>query len=396
MPDRRPPGRFRDASLAAGTTAGQGAALAASASSLVSEIGRGRGYGREATGERRTVGPMRLLAACLALATGLVACGLAPVALAACGGANMLDVLADTDQAAHAAIVARAEATPNAEGRFWRIERHATSSGSAPSHLFGTFHTDQAVATVSPAVWQALDGARIALFELGAAEQDAMQARLAGDPAFAFDEAAPPLNRRLSPAGLATVARALAARGIPLDHAQQMRPWMLFSLLALPACHLEALAAGATPLDDAMAARATAGGIPHAGLETYEAALAAFGRIAPDRLLAVLVETSALGEREEDIFRTNLDLYAAGRLAMIDAFGRWLSTRPPSGPGSAALYDEVKAELVDTRNRAWLDPLEAELAEGGAFVAVGALHLPGSAGLIELLRARGWVLTRLD
>ena len=70
--------------------------------------------------------------------------------------------------------------------------------------------------------------------------------------------------------------------------------------------------------------------------------------------------------------------------------------RPPAGAAAGALYDEVMAELVGARNRAWLDRLEAELARGGAFVAVGALHLPGADGLVALLRARGWTLTRLD
>ena len=334
---------------------------------------------------------MRRLAACLALLISGLFLGIAP-AFAGCNGVNMLDVLAHKDPGAHAAIIARADATPNGEGRFWRIER----PGLAPSHLFGTFHTDQAVGTVPPAVWQALGRARVALFELSAAEQEAMQARLAGDRGFAFDEAALPLSRRLDPAGLAVVARALAARGVPLDRAEQMQPWMLFSLLALPACHLEALAAGATSLDNVLTRSATEAGIPHAGLESYEAALDAFRRIPPEQLLALLVDTSAMIEREEDIFRTNLELYAAGRLATIEAFGRWLAIRPPAGRGSEALYDAVMAELVDARNRAWLGPMEAELARGGAFVAVGALHLPGRAGLIELLRDRGWIVTRLD
>jgi uncharacterized protein len=329
---------------------------------------------------------LRLFLVCLFVST------LAPAAFADCRGANMLDVLAQTNPAAHAAIVAQADATPNGEGRFWRIER----PGTAPSHLFGTFHTDEAVATVPPAVWRALDAARIALFELSAAEQHALQVRLAGDRAFAYDDGSLPLSRRLDPARLAVIARALAARGIPLEGAERMQPWMLFSLLALPACHLEALAAGATSLDNVMTGRATAAGIPHAGLETYEAALAAFRSIPPDRFLAMLVETSALLEREEDIYRTNLELYAAGRLATIDAFGRWLSTRPASGPDSAALYDGMMAELIGARNRAWLVPLEAELGQGGAFAAVGGLHLPGRDGLLELLRERGWTVTRLD
>jgi uncharacterized protein YbaP (TraB family) len=338
-------------------------------------------------GENR--GRMRLLAACLALLAA------APAALAACGGANMLDVLAHTDPAAHAAIMARAEATPNGEGRFWRIDR-PDSPAVAPSHLFGTFHTDQATATVPDAAWTALRDARIALFELGAAEQAAMQARLAGDRAFAYDDGAPPLSQRLDADGLAVISRALAARGIPLEAAEPMRPWMLFSLLALPACHLQAMSAGASSLDTVMTARADEAGTPHAGLESYEAALAALRRIPPERLLALLADSGATFDREEDVFRTNLELYAAGRLATIEAFARWLATRPPSGADAAALHDEVMAELIGARNRAWLARIEAELARGGAFVAVGALHLPGADGLVALLRDRGWTLSRLD
>ena len=73
-----------------------------------------------------------------------------------------------------------------------------------------------------------------------------------------------------------------------------------------------------------------------------------------------------------------------------------MSTRPRSRPDSAALYDEVMAELVGGRNRAWLGRLEPALARGGAFVAVGALHLPGADGLVQLLRDRGWTVTRVE
>jgi uncharacterized protein len=332
-------------------------------------------------------GPGRLLAAFAILASGLAA-----PAFADCAGVNMLDVLAHTDPAAQAAIIARAELMPNGEGRFWRIER----PGVPASHLFGTFHTDQAVGTVPQAAWAALADARIAVFELSAGEQGAMQARLAGDRAFAYDDGAPPLSHRLDPDGLAVVTRALAARGIPLAAAERMRPWMLFSLLALPACHLQAMAAGASSLDAVMTRRAAQAGTPHAGLESYEAALAAIRRIPPERLLALLADSGPLFEREEDVFRTSLELYAAGRIAAIEAFARWLATRPPSGADAATLHDAVMAELIGGRNRAWLGPLEAELARGGAFVAVGALHLPGADGLVALLRARGWTLTRID
>lgn len=48
--------------------------------------------------------------------------------------------------------------------------------------------------------------------------------------------------------------------------------------------------------------------------------------------------------------------------------------------------------LLDNRNERWIDTLKPILDEGGAFIAVGALHLPGNTGLIKLLTAEGYRL----
>lgn len=52
--------------------------------------------------------------------------------------------------------------------------------------------------------------------------------------------------------------------------------------------------------------------------------------------------------------------------------------------------------LLDKRNVAWIPELEKLLEEGNAFIAVGALHLPGEIGVIELLREKGYKLTPLN
>ena len=51
--------------------------------------------------------------------------------------------------------------------------------------------------------------------------------------------------------------------------------------------------------------------------------------------------------------------------------------------------------LLATRNASWIPAIEKLHAEGGGFVAVGAGHLVGPASVLELLRARGFTITRV-
>jgi hypothetical protein len=58
-----------------------------------------------------------------------------------------------------------------------------------------------------------------------------------------------------------------------------------------------------------------------------------------------------------------------------------------------ALYDAVFTQ----RNRRWVEIIEDELAGSGTdFIAVGAGHLVGDDSVVEMLRARGWTVTRIE
>jgi uncharacterized protein YbaP (TraB family) len=223
-----------------------------------------------------------------------------------------------------------------------------------------------------------------------------MEQRIATDPTFAFDPNAPGLSEQLDARGLEIMAEALSTRGMTLEAAEYMRPWLLFTLLGFPACHLQAIATGAEPLDAVMAQRAGDRQTPVLGLETYEQALSAFQRVRPEQFISLMVETGALIDREEDIFRTNTDLYVAGEITAINEFSIYLSETEGQRADARALNGEIMAELLDVRNRAWMPAILREVRAGNAFVAVGALHLPGTVGLIELLRAEGFNVSRLD
>ncbi|MES2643517.1 MAG: TraB/GumN family protein [Myxococcota bacterium] len=57
--------------------------------------------------------------------------------------------------------------------------------------------------------------------------------------------------------------------------------------------------------------------------------------------------------------------------------------------------DPISEALLPARNRAWMPKLLPALAEGDAFVAVGAAHMLGESGLVALLQAEGFTVSQL-
>ena len=61
-------------------------------------------------------------------------------------------------------------------------------------------------------------------------------------------------------------------------------------------------------------------------------------------------------------------------------------------PTPAQLMEVISEELVNDRNRRWISVIDANVHQSSCLIAVGALHLPGENGLINLLRKEGYTL----
>jgi len=59
-------------------------------------------------------------------------------------------------------------------------------------------------------------------------------------------------------------------------------------------------------------------------------------------------------------------------------------------PADAALLD---SRVLLDRNRRMAQRMARRLFEGNAFIAVGALHLPGDGGVLQLLQQQGYTVT---
>jgi hypothetical protein len=309
----------------------------------------------------------------------------------ACGGHDMLADIARDNPALLAKIEAEAAATPNGKGLLWRIDK----PGLAPSWLLGTMHmTDPRVTALTSEAQAAFDQSGTVVIETTEIlDQSKMMAAMMAKPDLMMFTDSTTLTSLLSPTDAAVAEKALAERGIPLASVIKMKPWMLAAIVALPACEMARKAEGALVLDVKLAEEAKASGKTLEGLETVADQLGAMASLPMDFHLKGLVETLKLGDRMEDVVETMIVLYEREDTGMFWPLFRAVL---PNDEDDKAGYAEFEETMVTTRNHNMVAHAVPILERGGAFVAVGALHLPGDEGLIALLRKQGFSVTEAD
>jgi uncharacterized protein len=307
-----------------------------------------------------------------------------------CTGKSFLSEIARTDPAGHARIMAEASAVANAKGLLWRIEK----TGLAPSHLFGTIHlTDDRVVNLSPAVKEAFNGAKRLALELADMSPASMSQAMQRLGTLAQYGGGQSLKSELPPADYVALQAMLKRRGLPPGAVDGMRPWMLMLALALSPCEQLRQAQGLKMLDSRLADDARARGIPVVGLETGESQLRAMAGLSTLTQLVLVVSAVRYGERIEDLIETMVQSHVRRDLGFLFPLQYYLHEKA-SLPRSAV--EELEATLVKRRNHAMRDAALPLLAEGGLFIGVGAGHLPGQDGLVELLRGSGFTVTVVE
>ena len=100
-----------------------------------------------------------------------------------------------------------------------------------------------------------------------------------------------------------------------------------------------------------------------------------------------------MGTEAEDYRETLVRLYLERRLGDI-----WPLTLAMSEDKQLArrFIDEFQRRLFDERNLVMRDRALPLIEKGGAFIAVGALHLSGDTGLVALLRLTRLKVTPVD
>jgi uncharacterized protein YbaP (TraB family) len=274
-----------------------------------------------------------------------------------------------------------AETLRNGQGVLWQVAR----DGKPLAHVFGTIHlADPEIIALPAAVAAAFQAATSLAVE--AILDDAATQTLAQAMAL-------PPDRNLQDLVPADVfgKAAAAARpyGLQPVHLNRLKPWALAMLITVPPEEIARRSSGQPALDVWLSKQAHAAGKTVRGLETMAEQIAVFDGLPPAEQAAFLGAAAIDVAQKQRLMAT---MKAAYLRRDIEAVRKAAQDGTPDSARAAA--DRLEHGLIDLRNKRMVERMKASF-DGGAFVAIGALHLPGENGIIALLQREGYAVTRV-
>lgn len=306
----------------------------------------------------------------------------------ACVGSNLLVALKSENPELYKQVQLEAAEVENSTSLFWKVEK----TGAPTSYLFGTMHmADPEIATLGEDLKSALDKVDVVVVEstdaLDPKKSQAAMAKVAHLTMLKSGSLRDLVEDDLED----ELATAVEARGIPMAVADRMQPWLIATTISLPVCEVRRKRSGDIVLDAALVSYGQDGGKEIAGLETVAEQLEAIASLPVDYHVSALEETLSSGTLALDMVRTLKDLYLSGNTGIV--FPLMKAVMPKAGTGEGAA--QFQEALVEKRNVTMAERVQPILNEKSAFVAVGALHLPGETGLVALLRDAGFTVSPL-
>jgi len=195
------------------------------------------------------------------------------------------------------------------------------------------------------------------------------------------------LQDDLGPALWARMQAHAAATGLPLAQLSGVEPWFLGLTLAIG--QLQRMGFDpALGLDRQLMQAAASAGKPASGLERAADQIAVLAGMPLATQVQMLDQSLAQAEAGDEAIETMYRTWRRG-----DAEGLWRLL----GEDLRRQYPELYRHINVARNEVWLPQIRQRLerGQGDVLVVVGALHLLGSDGLVERLRAQGYRVERV-
>lgn len=257
--------------------------------------------------------------------------------------------------------------------------------GDTEVHLLGSFHMLKPQDyPMDPSIELAYAGAEKLVFEIDPAEMRSPDLSRGLMQAARFEKGGS--LRAVLPEATRKKLEAFMGEAAVLG-SDGMKPWFI-SLNMTVSMIMQAGFDPSLGMDMHFMQRASEDGKPTSGLETVADQIAALSGSPMDEQVIGLEEV--LRPREELMKRFD-ELHVFWRTGDADAIERLMVEE---------LVDKTPVTgklLNEDRNRRWVPQIEAMLAGSeNTLVIVGALHLVGDVGLVELLRSKGYSVERVD
>ena len=254
----------------------------------------------------------------------------------------------------------------------WRV----VTPGGAQSHIFGTIHlSDPRVTRLPDAVSATLQQSKVFAAEL---DFD-LDVIIAMSQAMYF-QGEERLDELIERDLFESLSALLGRYSIPPVLVAKLKPWAAYTTLSLPPGQTS------LPLDLQLATMAREFGQEVIGLETLDEQIRVFDRLSITDQLELLRYSVCHHDALQADIEQMIGYYQARDLAAIVALSQQYTF---------ASYDRLSEALLEERNERLTARMMTRLEDGGAFIAIGALHLPGVGGVLDRLRKIGFTIEAL-
>lgn len=269
-------------------------------------------------------------------------------------------------------------------GLFFKISKCFDGVPLKDSYLLGTMHSDlpQVRSAIPRSVWEILAQAKSANFELK--KDGSMQAELIN--AMFYDASSGmSLRAAIGDEMYTKLGKTLAGKRNDLVEAvyAKMRPWAVGLLMQVPADENDGI-----HLDMRLENFANEKAVQVYGLETVSEQLSVFTALSGEEQLEFLREAIDGFDEAERTNAKMLNDYLQNDLTSLQK----LAVESFNMMKNIELREKLKSTLITKRNLLMAERMQPRLAEGNAFIAVGALHLPTDEGLLSILEKDGYYI----
>ncbi len=309
-----------------------------------------------------------------------------------CQGKNLIEHIRQTDRNKFQYLQSLVTDNQNADAVFWKI----SDDQGRVSYLFGTVHsTDPRVKQLPAQVRQALETAQSVAVEIDNLNEKTATQIVQQLPGlfFTMQGQDKQLDQVLSSQDYATLLEASKSAGIPANLLPILKPWFAsVNFFAVPGCEKLRINSKISVLDAQITQFARSNGTPVIGLESIEEQYMAFSTLPFNHQLTLLEDRIHTRTLLADMYATTVDLYLSRQLELIMPLSILYSKDLEKSRAASASF---KKFLLDKRNIKMHKRSSPMVKQGGAFIAVGALHLVGEKGLVELYRKSGYKVEKI-